>query len=173
MTFSSDKHLQRAGIGLRHPHWKEMMESRPATGFLEIHAENFLGDIGLDVLDNLRRDYPFSIHAVGISLASAEGVDDNHLNRIAVLIERVEPVLVSDHLCWSSHDGNYLNDLLPFPYTEEALAIVSANIDKVQRRLKRPILIENISAYVRLRDSGIPESEFMRTLVDQTGCGIL
>jgi uncharacterized protein (UPF0276 family) len=163
----------QAGIGLRQQHWQAMTASRPAAGFLEIHAENFLGDIGIDVLDDLRRDYPFSVHAVGMSLASATGIDEAHLNRVAGLIDRLHPALVSDHLCWSSEGGTYFNDLMPFPYTEESLAIVAANIAKVQERLKRPILIENISAYLQFRDSSMSEAEFMAALVVQTGCGIL
>lgn len=173
MTLFADLAELQAGIGLRQPHWQAIMASRPAAGFLEIHAENFLGDIGGKVLDDLRRDYPFSVHAVGISLASAEGIDDAHLGRVAGLIERLEPVLVSDHLCWSSHGGTYFNDLMPFPYTEESLAIVAANIGKVQDRLKRPILIENVSAYLQFRASVIAEADFMAMLVAHTGCGIL
>ncbi len=150
-----------------------MATLRPAAGFLEIHAENFLGAIGANVLEDLRRDYPFSVHAVGLSLASATGIDTEHLDRVATLIARLEPRHVSDHLCWSSEGGVYYNDLMPFPYTEESLAIVAANIRRVQDRLRRPILIENISAYLRFRDSMIPEAEFMTALVQETGCGIL
>lgn len=173
MTLPVKQLLQQSGIGLRQPHWQAMVDSRPATGFLEIHAENFLGAIGFGVLTNLRRDYPFSVHAVGMSLASADGVDTKHIARIAELIHRLEPTLVSDHLCWSSHDGSYFNDLMPIPYTEESLAIVGVNIQKVQDHLKRPLLIENISAYLQFRASCIPEAEFINALVQLTGCGIV
>jgi uncharacterized protein len=165
--------LPRAGIGLRQPHWQAVRVSRPPVGFLEIHAENFLGDVGWDILTDLRDEYPFSVHAVGLSIASADGIDRTHLDRVATLIRRLEPVLVSDHLCWCSHDGVYFNDLMPFPYTEESLAVVSANIGKIQDCLKRPLLIENISSYVRFVDSQIPEGEFMAALVERSGCGIL
>jgi len=172
MTLLSIK-LQKTGIGLRQPHWQAMMDIRPATGFLEIHAENFLGNRGRVALDDLRRDYKFSVHAVGLSLASAEGIDDAHLSRVASLVERLQPSLVSEHLCWSRHGGAYFNDLMPFPYTEEALAVVVSNIQHIQERLKRPILIENISAYLQFSGSRIPEGEFMAALVAKTGCGIL
>jgi len=173
MASFSDIALHKAGIGLRQPHWKAMMAERPASGFLEIHAENFLGAGGQDILDDLRRDYAFSLHAVGLSLASADGIDDAHLDRVAALVDRLEPALVSEHLCWSRLEGAYFNDLMPFPYTEQALAVVAGNVRKIQNRIRRPILIENISAYVQFKDSPIPEAEFMTALVVQTGCGIL
>ncbi|MDP9127266.1 MAG: DUF692 domain-containing protein [Pseudomonadota bacterium] len=149
------------------------MASRPAVGFLEIHAENFVGAIGRGVLEDLRRDYPISVHAVGLSLASADGLNLKHLDRVAALTEGLEPMLVSDHLCWSSFGNAYFNDLLPFPYTEESLTVVATNIQIVQERLKRPILIENVSSYMRFRASVIDEGDFMAMLVGKTGCGLL
>ena len=163
----------KAGIGLRQQHWQDMCDTRPAVGFLEIHAENFLGDIGRSECENLRRDYPFSLHAVGLSLASADGIDTKHLDRVAELAVWLQPLFISDHLCWSSLGGKYFNDLMPFPFTEESLQIVGDNILKAQERFERPLLIENISAYLQFRDSAIPEAEFMAALIRYTGCGIL
>ena len=116
-----------AGIGLRSPHLAEIARDRPATGFLEIHAENYLvNSPALRTVELLRGDYEFSVHAVGLSLGSADGLDEAHLDRVAALIRRLEPTLVSDHLSWSLADGRYFNDLLPLPYTEEALGVVEA-----------------------------------------------
>lgn len=165
---------KRAGIGLRGPHQAEVAERRPAVGFLEVHAENYLCGGGQGrALETLARDYPVSLHAVGLSLGSAQGLDARHLGRIARLVERLAPALVSEHLSWSVAGGSYLNDLLPLPYTEEALAVVARNIDAAQSRLRRTILVENPSVYLRYRHSPIPEPEFLTALVGLTGCGIL
>jgi uncharacterized protein (UPF0276 family) len=161
----------KTGIGLRQEHWRDMMSQRPAAGFLEIHAENFLGAQGQDILDDLRRDYPFSVHAVGLSLAS--DIDADHLNRVAALVDRLQPALVSDHLCWTSLDGVYFNDLMPFPHTDEALDVVAANVQRVQDKLKRQLLVENLSAYMQFTDSAMSETRFLAKLAERTGCGIL
>src|SRR6185437_12177858 len=160
------------GIGLRAPHLSEILASRPALGWLEVHAENYLGGGAAPArLDAIRRDdYPLSLHGVGLSLGSAEGVDPAHLARFAALAQRVEPFLVSDHLSWSVSAGTYLNDLLPLPYIEEALEVVAQNIDAVQTALRRPILIENPSSYLRFRHSTMTEPEFLGALVRRTGC---
>ena len=163
-----------AGIGLRAPHLDQVLASRPPVGWLEVHAENYLGGgPSRRALDSLRRHYPLSIHAVGLSLGSAEGVDPAHLERVAALVAATEPALVSDHLSWSVSGGAYLNHLLPFPLTEEALEVVVRNVDQVQARLGRPILVENPSLYVRFRYSPIPEPEFLAELTRRTGCGLL
>jgi hypothetical protein len=166
--------LAVAGIGLRSAHIAEIMETRPAIGFLEVHAENYMtGAPAVAALENLRCDYPISIHGVGLSLGSAGTLDREHLSRLQALVDRFEPDLVSEHLSWSGLPGLYLNDLLPLPYTEESLEIVSNHIDEAQTGLRRRLLIENPSAYLRFRHSTISESEFLTELVRRTGCGIL
>jgi uncharacterized protein len=163
-----------AGIGLRSPHLAEIARERPATGFLEIHAENYLAPTpALATVERLRADYAFSIHAVGLSLGSAEGLDEAHLARVAALIERLQPAHVSEHLSWSATGGRYLNDLLPLPYTEEALAVVVRNVAHLQERLGRQVSIENPSCYLAFAHSTFSESEFLSELVWRTGCGLL
>ena len=164
----------RVGIGLRLPHVSEIAASRPRLGFLEVHAENYMAETpALDRLLELRRDYPVSLHGVALSLGSAEELDRGHLVRFRALIERVEPMLVSEHLAWSAIDGAYLNDLLPLPYTEESLGIFCHHVEEAQEVLGRRLLIENPSSYLRYRYSPIPEPEFMTELFRRTGCGIL
>ncbi len=164
----------RAGIGLRSPHVAEVLATHPAVGWLEVHAENYMGGgPAARRLEAVRRDYPVSLHGVGLSLGSAEGIDTQHLERLARLVERVEPCIVSEHLAWSTVDGAYLNHLLPLPYTEEALAVVARNVTRAQERLGRSILVENPSSYLRFLDSAIPEAEFLVEVARRTGCGIL
>jgi uncharacterized protein len=164
----------QAGIGLRFPHHREVSETRPAIAWLEIHTENYLG--GGEAprwLDAIRRDYPISCHGVGLSLGSAEGLDRGHLARLARAIERFSPGLVSEHLSWSVAGGAYFADLLPLPLTEEALAVVSRHVDETQNFLRRRILVENPSSYLRYWHSTIPEWEFLAAVAARTGCGIL
>ena len=166
--------LPAAGIGLRSPHFAEIARDRPATGFLEIHAENYLGaSLARDGLDELRRDYAISVHAVGLSLGSVDGVDERHLDRVAALVEHLQPALVSDHLAWSVAGGRYFNDLLPLPYTQEALEVVVRNVDRVQERLGRQILVENPSCYLAFAHSTLSEPEFLAELARRSGCGLL
>lgn len=164
-----------AGIGLRAPHYGELMARLPQLGFLEVHSENFFhaGGAALRVLDAARAEYPLSLHGVGLSLASADALADAHLEKLAALVARCEPALVSEHLCWGALDGMHFNDLLPFPYTREALQLVAARVDRVQNRLGRRILLENLSAYVQFRDAEMSEFEFLAELVARTGCGLL
>lgn len=163
-----------AGIGLRSPHLAEVARDRPATGFLEIHAENYLGNSpALRTVERLREDYEFSVHAVGLSLGAVDGLDEAHLDRVAALIRRLEPTLVSDHLSWSLADGRYFNDLLPLPYTEEALEVVERNVHRLQERLGRQILVENPSCYLAFEHSTLSEPEFVAELTRRTGCGLL
>jgi uncharacterized protein (UPF0276 family) len=164
----------RTGIGLRAPHVSEVMATRPRVGWLEVHAENYMGGpAALRTLEILRDDYPIAVHAVGLSLGSADDLDERHLARLQRLVERIGPVIVSEHLSWSAVGGAYLNHLLPLPYTEETLAVVSRHVDQVQARLGRRVLVENPSSYLRFRDSPIPEPEFLRELVRRSGCGVL
>jgi uncharacterized protein len=163
-----------AGIGLRAPHVDAILTTRPAIGWLEVHPENYLGGgPAVRVLELLRRDYPLSFHAVGLSLGTADGVDAQHLKRLKVLAERIEPALISEHLAWSTTGGAYLNHLLPLPYTAESLTVVSRNVDHVQTALGRRILVENPALYLRYRDSPIPEPEFLTELAQRSGCGLL
>jgi uncharacterized protein (UPF0276 family) len=163
------------GIGLRQPHYREVFERRPALGFLEVHSENFFLDGGaaMHALERARAAYPISLHGVGLSLGSADGLAEAHLAKLARLVERVEPALVSEHLCWGGVGGVHFNDLLPLPYTQQTLALLADRIDAVQRRLKRPILVENLSAYVEYRGSEMTETAFLAELARRTGCGLL
>jgi hypothetical protein len=163
-----------AGIGLRFRHHLEVVETRPPVAWFEVHTENYMGGGSAPgYLDVIRRDYPVSLHGVGLSLGSAEGLDAVHLERVRTVVERVEPGLVSEHLSWSISGGTYLADLLPLPLTEEALAVVCTHVDQVQDHLKRRISIENPSTYLRFRHSTIPEWEFLAQVARRTGCGIL
>jgi uncharacterized protein (UPF0276 family) len=152
----------------------EILTTRPRVGWLEVHAENYMGGGPAGrALERIRRDYPISIHGVGLSLGTAEGLDLGHLERLAALVERFEPGLVSEHLSWSTLGGAYLNHLLPLPYTDETLTLVCAHVQRVQERLARPILVENPSSYARFEESPIPEVEFLNDLARRTGCGLL
>ncbi|UUZ76588.1 DUF692 domain-containing protein [Polaromonas sp. P1(28)-13] len=164
----------KAGIGLRFRHHQPVAEARPDVAWFEVHTENYMGGGTVPRhLDMIRRDYPISLHGVGLSLGSADGLDAAHLGRIRDVVDRVEPGLISEHLSWSVTGGTYLADLLPLPLTEEALAIVCHHVDQVQAHLKRRILIENPSTYLRFRHSTIPEWEFLAHVAQRTGCGIL
>jgi len=166
--------MAATGIGLRSAHVAEIISSRPPVGFLEVHAENYMsGSPALSVLDRLRRDYPISLHGVGLSLGSAGALDARHLERFRVLADQFEPILVSEHLSWCATGGIYLNDLLPLPYTEEALDSFCDHVDQTQVALGRRLLIENPAAYLRFRHSTIDEAEFLSAVVDRTGCGVL
>jgi uncharacterized protein len=162
------------GIGLRSPHAAEIAGTRPKLAFIEVHAENYMAEtVAFDQLLKLRRDYPVSVHGVALSLGSAEQLDRVHLARLKVLVERVEPILVSEHLAWSAIGGVYLNDLLPLPYTEESLDLFSRHVEEMQEVLGRRLLIENPASYLCYRHSSIPEAEFLSEVVLRTGCGIL
>ncbi len=163
-----------AGIGLRSRHISEMLARRPAAGWLEVHAENYMGESAqVDALEKLRHTYPLSVHGVGLSLGSAGGLDANHLEQLRKVCQRFQPDLVSEHLAWSVADGAYLNDLLPLRYDEQALGIVACNVDRLQETLKRRVLIENLSAYIAFAGSTMTEAEFLAGLVKRTGCGLL
>ena len=165
----------RAGIGLRAPHHHEILAAAPAVGWLEAHSENYFADGGpaIAALERARERYPVSLHGVGMSLGSTDLLDVEHLRKLKALIARVEPGLVSEHLSWSSVNGRFLNDLLPLPYTEEALRHVCARVCEVQEHLNRQILVENISSYYLFAHSTIPEWEFVAAVAQRTGCGLL
>jgi uncharacterized protein (UPF0276 family) len=162
------------GIGLRAPHVAEVLATRPAIGWFEVHAENYMGGgPPLAALERLRADYPLSIHGVGLSLGSAAALNNRHLSRLRRLMTQLEPALVSEHLSWSITEGIYLNHLLPLPYTEETCEIVAQHVMRTQEVLQCRLLIENPSNYLRFAHSVIPEPEFLGELVRRTGCGLL
>lgn len=163
-----------AGIGLRSPHIREVQERLPTVGWLEVHAENYMHNgVASRALSRLRQHYPVSLHGVGLSLGSAGGISGEHLDRLAEACRRFEPAAVSEHLSWSSGEGIYLNDLLPIPYDADTLQLVCSNVQRTQDALKRPILIENLSAYVSYTQSTMSEVEFLAEMVRITGCGLL
>ena len=170
----------RSGIGLRAPHYHSFLQRQPRLDFIEVHSENFFGsanrEIGgqpLRLLERLRADYALSLHGIGLSLGAAQPVSREHLKQLKLLVDRFAPQWVSDHLAWVGIDGIYLNDLLPLPYTEEALSIVVDNIRATQDFLGRSILLENPSCYLAFAHSTIPEWEFMNAIAQRTQCGIL
>ncbi len=172
---TSNRHMpDRAGIGLRLPHIAEVVATKPSAGWLEIHPENFLANPhATELLVELSRFYPISVHTVGVSIGSAGGVDRSHMKRVRALIDLIDPFLVSGHLAWSTHAGEYLNDLLPLPYNEEVLILLASHIDAVQEALGRPYLVENPSSYVGFGASTMNEVEFLGELVRRTGCRLL
>jgi uncharacterized protein len=167
--------LAGTGIGLRQPHYREVFERRPDLAFLEVHSENFFLDGGasMHALERARAAYPISLHGVGLSLGSADRLAEAHLAKLKRLVDRVEPALVSEHLCWGGVGGVHFNDLLPLPYTGATLALLADRVDRVQSTLGRRILLENLSAYVEFRDSDMTETAFLAELARRTGCGLL
>ncbi|WP_371867340.1 MNIO family bufferin maturase [Duganella lactea] len=163
------------GVGLRTPHYREFLARRPRVGWLEVHSENYLAPGGWDwhVLERLRGDYPISLHGVGLGLGSAHGFSDAHLRRVCALVARVQPALVSEHLCWSAAAGRQLHDLLPLVLDEAALAFIAARVARVQDALGRRLLLENVSSYVRFQADAMSEAEFLAALAARTGCGVL
>ncbi len=164
-----------AGIGLRAPHVAEVRRSRPPIGWLEVHSENYFVDGGsaLSALEAIRTDYPVSLHGVGLSLGSADPLDAGHLARLKRLAARIEASAVSEHLCWSHVDGRHLNDLLPLPLTDEALTLVCDRVDAVQSALGRPLLVENVSSYLRFADDTMAEWDFVAAVAMKSGCKLL
>ena len=163
------------GLSLKSQHFSDVLDKKPAVTFFEVHAENFMSAGGAHhrYLEKICDTYALSVHGVGMSLGSAEGIDKVHLDRFKAVVERYSPALVSEHLAWSHEGGFYLNDLLPLPLNSESLAVVAANIDTMQNHLGRKILIENPSAYMAFEATDISEPEFLTRLVETTGCGIL
>jgi uncharacterized protein (UPF0276 family) len=164
-----------AGIGLRPPHHVEVLSERPAVAWFEAHSENYFADGGAHVesLARIREHYPLSLHGVGLSLGSTDPLNGEHLAKLRRVIARFEPGLVSEHLSWSSAGGRFANDLLPLPYTEEALRHVAARVARVQDALGRRILIENVSSYLEFSASDLKEWEFLAGVAAESGCGIL
>ncbi|MGO8756421.1 MAG: DUF692 domain-containing protein [Gallionellaceae bacterium] len=169
-----------AGIGLRAPHYREVLQKLPKLGWVEVHSENFFGGgASLRTLLKVRDHYPVSLHGVGMGLASTTPLDQAHLSALQRLCEAVQPAAVSEHLCWNTapekagNDLMVINDLLPFPYTDEALSNVASRVKQVQEKLGRQLLVENLSSYLSFAHSEMSEGEFLAELTRRTGCGIL
>jgi uncharacterized protein (UPF0276 family) len=167
--------LLAVGVGLRVPHYRDFLERRPGVGWIEVHTENYLAGSGWDrhVLDRLRCDYPVSLHGVGLGLGSVHGFSEDHLARVAALVREVQPRLVSEHLSWGALRDRQLNDLLPLQLDHAALDLLAERIARVQDALGRPLLVENVSTYLRFRGDAMSEAEFLAELVRRTGCGVL
>jgi uncharacterized protein len=162
------------GIGLRTAHHGEILERRPALGFVEVHSENFFGGgAPLAFLDRVRREYPVSLHGVGLSLGSADPIDERHLAKLAALARRIEPALVSEHLSWGAIDGRHANELLPMPFSMEAARHLASRIAAVQDRLGARILVENVSAYFAFPAGEMAEWDFVAEVVRRAGCALL
>jgi uncharacterized protein (UPF0276 family) len=164
-----------AGIGLRAVHHDALVNERPAVGWIEAHTENYFHEGGAAVraLERARASYPLSLHGVGLSLGSADGIDREHLARVKHAITRFEPALVSEHACWGHSGGEFFNDLLPLPYTDEAVELLARQVGEAQDALGTRLLIENVSAYVAFEHSRLHEWEFLAAVADLSGCGLL
>ena len=165
----------RAGAGLKPGHYQTILQERPDIGFFEIHAENYMRDGGPPhaFLTAIRADYPISLHGVGLSIGGPDPLDKAHLARLRAVNDRYEPGLFSEHLAWSTHDDRYLLDLLPLAYNRETLTRVVDHIDEVQNAMGRQMLLENPSTYLEIRDTSMPETEFLREVTRRSGCGLL
>lgn len=164
-----------SGASFKPEHFEAIRADQEFSGFLEIHAENYMGDGGTPhrLLTAMRERFPVSLHGVCMSIGGLGDLDPNHLARFADLVHRYEPALVSEHLAWSTHDDVFLNDLLPLPYTTETLSRVCTHIGQVQEAIGRPILLENPSTYLLFEESTYSETDFLEEVVDRTGCGLL
>ena len=165
----------RAGAGFKSVHADAILADSYRIGFLEVHAENYMGAGGHPhrLLTRMRENFPLSVHGVGLSIGSENGIDAMHLSRLKAVVERYEPEQVSEHLAWSTHDDSYFNDLLPVPYDRETLTRVCDHIDLVQSVLGRKILLENPSTYAVFERSTMSETDFIREITRRTGCGLL
>jgi uncharacterized protein len=163
------------GLGMRTPHYPTYLAGEAPVDFVEVISENFMGEGGrpLHTIDRIREIYPVAMHGVSMSVGSADGLNPEYLTKLKKLAQRVQPLWVSDHLCWTGIDGFNSHDLLPLPYTEEALSIAATNINHAQDFLERPILIENPSSYLTFADDAMTEWEFLSELVARTGCYLL
>ncbi len=174
-VYQPDPIPARAGVGLKADHYQTILETQPDIGWFEVHPENYMGDGGSPhaYLSAIRQDYPLSLHGVGMSLGGVDPLDPDHLARFAALVERYQPGLVSEHLAWATHQGDFLNDLLPLPLTQEALDVMSEHVDQMQSALNRQVLVENPSTYLSFEGEVMTEPEFLIALAARTGCGLL
>lgn len=165
----------RGGVGLKAPHYKQILDERPDVGFFEVHAENYMGEGGppLRYLEAICELYPLSLHGVGLSIGAAQPLDIEHLRRLRGLIDRFQPGHFSEHLAWSTHDAGFLNDLLPVPYTAESLQNVTSHIDQVQEFLGAQMLLENPTTYLVFAESTYTETDFITEVAKRSGCGLL
>ena len=163
------------GVGLRPTHYASILERRPDVGWFEAITENYMDSGGrpIDVLEKIRAQYPVALHGVSLSIGSSDPLDPEYLSRWKRLIDRIDPFIVSDHLCWTSTGGHQAHDLLPMPYTEAALSHVVDRVQAVQETLGRPLHLENVSSYVSYRHSEMPEWEFLAQIAARSGCKIL
>ena len=163
------------GIGLRREHFGDFLQARPKVDWLEVISENFMWQGGKPraVLEHVRRDYPIALHGVSLAIGSVEPPSADYLQELKALAAWVQPAWVSDHLCWGSLDGKYAHDLLPLPFTEEALATVVEHVQMVQEILQRRLVLENVSSYLSFADSPMTEWEFLSAIAERSGCGIL
>ncbi len=164
-----------AGVGFKHDHVDAILENAGDVGFLEVHAENYMGDGGHPhrILERVRQDFPISLHGVCMSIGGPKPISEDHLSRFKALVDRYQPAMVSEHLAWSTHDDIFMNDLLPLPYTEQTLEHVCNHVSHMQDVIGRQIFLENPATYVLFGDSTITETDFMRSIVKRTGCGLL
>lgn len=164
-----------AGLGFKPGHAAEIFATLPKVGFFEIHAENYMGDGGEPhrVLGELASRYPLSLHGVGLSIGAERPLDKTHLARLRKLVDRYRPQSFSEHLAWSTHDTGFLNDLLPLPYTKETLSRVADHVDEVQQTVGHRMLLENPSTYILFEDSKINEIDFLDSVAERSGCGLL
>jgi len=163
-----------AGVGLRLPHLAEVAAGASSAAWLEAHPENFLGiPHARELLLRVRHDHPIALHTVGVSVGTATGLDRAHLARLCALVDELDPLLVSGHLAWSTHDGVYLNDLLPIPYDDDAMRVVATNVHEVQDVLRRCYVVENPASYVAFSTSTRAETDFLAELASRTGCKLL
>ena len=167
--------LAGTGIGLRAVHYRDFLDGRPRVDWLEVHTENYLACAGRDwqVLQAVRQDYPLSLHGVGLGLGSARGFSESHLERVRLLAGRIEPALVSEHLCWGAVAGRQLNDLLPLTLDKAVLDLLCTRVGRVQDALRRPILLENVSTSLRFHADAMSEAQFLAELARRSGCGLL
>jgi uncharacterized protein len=165
----------RSGAGFKPQHADAILSDDFRIGFLEVHAENYMGAGGHPhrILTRMREDFPLSVHGVGLSIGSPTGLDPVHLARLRAVVDRYQPAMVSEHLAWSTHDDHFFNDLLPVPYDEQTLARVCDHIDQVQEALGRKILLENPSTYVAFDAATMSETDFIRAIAQRTGCSLL
>ncbi|MCZ8151526.1 MAG: DUF692 domain-containing protein [Rhodobacteraceae bacterium] len=163
------------GLGFKPEHFDAIRTTRPRLGFFEVHAENYMGAGGAPHrhLAALRQDHALSLHGVGLSIGGPDRPDPAHLSRLRALITRYQPAAFSEHLAWSSHGGDYLNDLLPLPYTHETLSRICDHVDEVQSALGCRLLLENPSTYILFEQSSIDEPDFLAEIARRTGCGLL
>lgn len=168
-------HFSGFGLGMRKPHYAQFLDHRVDVDFIEVISENFMVDGGrpLEILRQVRSHYPVALHGVSMSIGSADGLSSVYLQRLRALVDDIDPLFVSDHLCWTRIDGFNSHDLLPIPYTKEALDLVCANLDRAQEALGRPMLVENPSSYLAFGEADMTEWQFLAEMVRRTGCGLL